>query len=149
MADLKRTDSANADFIELVRELDTYLSVADGKEHSFYHQYNGIDNLKHVIVAYIEGKAVSCGAIKEYTADAMEVKRMYTKPECRGRGVAHLILKELETWAAELGYKRCVLETGKRQVEAVRLYNKSGYNVIPNYGQYAGVENSVCFEKGL
>ena len=59
------------------------------------------------------------------------------------------ILNELETWAKELGYEKTVLETVKRQTEAVALYNKSGYKVIPNYGQYIGVDNSICFEKIL
>ena len=44
---------------------------------------------------------------------------------------------------------KCILETGKRQAEAIRLYKKSGYDIIPNYGQYAGIENSVCFKKDL
>jgi putative acetyltransferase len=59
------------------------------------------------------------------------------------------VLSELESWAAELGYPKCVLETGKRQPEAIALYEKQGYQRIPNYGQYIGVENSVCFEKVL
>jgi putative acetyltransferase len=59
------------------------------------------------------------------------------------------VLAELEAWAAELGYPKCVLETGKRQPEAIALYEKQGYQRISNYGQYIGVENSVCFEKVL
>jgi len=55
----------------------------------------------------------------------------------------------LEHWAVELGYKKCVLETGKRQPDAIALYTKQGYESIPNYGQYMGMENSVCFEKEL
>ena len=58
-----------------------------------------------------------------------------------------MILTELEAWAAELSYSKCILETGKRQPEAIALYLKQGYVNIPNYGQYAGVDNSVCFEK--
>jgi putative acetyltransferase len=63
--------------------------------------------------------------------------------------MASKILKELENWAKELGYSRCVLETGLRQTSAVLLYQKLAYIQIPNYGQYIGVENSVCFEKCL
>jgi hypothetical protein len=55
----------------------------------------------------------------------------------------------LEIWSGELSYSRCVLETGKKQPEAIALYQKSAYRKIPNYGQYADVENSVCFEKKL
>ena len=74
---------------------------------------------------------------------------MYTLPGSRGKGIATAILKELENWAFELGYAKCVLETGKRQPEAIALYEKSGYKRIPNYGKYAGVENSVCYEKNI
>jgi GNAT superfamily N-acetyltransferase len=67
----------------------------------------------------------------------------------RGRGIASKVLRELETWAGELSYKKCILETGIRQQEAVGLYKMNRYVIIPNYGQYAGIENSVCFEKEL
>ncbi|RZL48076.1 MAG: GNAT family N-acetyltransferase, partial [Pedobacter sp.] len=65
------------------------------------------------------------------------------------KGVATTVLSALEQWAGELGYKKCVLETGIRQADAISLYQKCGYQSIPNYGQYIGVDNSVCFEKEL
>jgi len=102
-----------------------------------------------VVVAYDDGQPAGCGAIKEYAPAVMEVKRMFTRPQSRGRGVASKVLRELEIWAGELSYKKCILETGVRQQEAIGLYKKSGYKLIPNYGQYAGIENSVCFEKEL
>ena len=144
-----RTTSENPDFQKLVKQLDDYLAVMDGEEHGFYDQYNKIDMLKHCIVIFDNDEAVACGAIKELYTKSMEVKRMFTLPEKRGKGLASAILRELETWSKELGYEKTVLETGKRQTEAVALYNKSGYKVIPNYGQYIGVDNSVCFEKIL
>jgi GNAT superfamily N-acetyltransferase len=79
----------------------------------------------------------------------MEVKRMYTAEEARSKGIASMILAELEKWAAELNYAKCILETGLRQPEAIALYIKNGYKTIPNYGQYAGIENSVCFMKTI
>jgi GNAT superfamily N-acetyltransferase len=79
----------------------------------------------------------------------MEIKRMYTLPECRGKGIATKVLIELEKWANELSYEKCILETGKKQPEAIALYKKNGYKLIPNYGQYAEMENSVCFEKEI
>jgi GNAT superfamily N-acetyltransferase len=144
-----RTDSTNKDFVNLVMHLDADLAEKDGKDHSFYSQFNKIDMIKHVIIAYENDQAVGCGAIKEFAPAAMEVKRMYTLPQYRNRGIATGILKELETWAAELSSEKCVLETGKRQADAVELYKKNGYRIISNYGQYIGVENSVCFEKKL
>ena len=144
-----RTNSDNTDFISLVKLLDAELTERDGEDHPFYAQYNKIDKIKYVIVAYENDKPVSCGAIKEYTPDTMEVKRMYTLPESRGKGIATKVLMELEKWAKELGYVKCILETGKKQPEAIALYKKNGYKLIPNYGQYAGVDNSVCFEKEM
>ena len=79
----------------------------------------------------------------------MEVKRMYVSPGSRKKGIAASILSELETWAGELSAAKCILETGKKQPEAIALYRKHGYRVIPNYGHYAEVDNSVCFEKEL
>jgi putative acetyltransferase len=149
MINLLRTDSDNPDFIGLVRYLDADLAKRDGADHSFYAQFNKIDKIKHAVVAYENGTPISCGAIKEYSPTTMEVKRMYTLPESRGKGIAGKILSELEQWAAELGYEKCVLETGKKQPEAIRLYQKHEYKITPNYGQYAGIENSVCFEKEL
>lgn len=144
-----RTTSENLDFQKLVKQLDAYLAVMDGDEHAFYHQYNKIYLMKNCVVIFDNEEAVACGAIKELDSNSMEVKRMFTLPEKRGKGLASAILKELESWAKELGYKKTILETGKRQVEAVALYNKCGYQVIPNYGQYIGIDNSICFEKEL
>jgi putative acetyltransferase len=149
MMQLKRTNSDDADFRALVSLLDRDLAIRDGDEHAFYAQYNKIDAIKNIIVAYAENKAVGCGAFKEYEPATVEIKRMYVLPECRGQRIAADILSALEQWAAELHYKACILETGKKQPEAIRLYQRSGYSLIPNYGQYAHVENSVCMKKEL
>ncbi|MFZ1683874.1 MAG: GNAT family N-acetyltransferase [Candidatus Zixiibacteriota bacterium] len=144
-----RTDSGNTDFRGLVVLLDQDLKIRDGDEHAFYATYNKIDYLKQVVVAYLNGVAVGCGAIKEFSSGVGEIKRMFVLPEYRGKGIAGKVLGELEKWGAEMGYSSCVLETGKKQPEAIRLYTKSGYSIIPNYGQYQGMENSVCMEKRL
>ena len=149
MISILRTTSENSDFITLVRLLDTDLAIRDGDEHSFYAQYNKVATIKHVVVAYENDQPVSCGAIKEYEPGVMEVKRMYTLPEYRGKGIASKVLKELELWASELSYNKCILETGKKQPEAIRLYQKAGYTIIENYGQYKNVENSICMTKSI
>jgi putative acetyltransferase len=149
MITIKRTDSYDQEFIELVKQLDADLAKRDGNEHSFYAQFNKIDRIRHVVVAYENDDPVGCGAIKEYTPTIMEIKRMYTLPRKRGKGFATKILLELEKWARELSFEKCILETGKRQTEAVALYKKNGYKFIPNYGQYEGIENSLCFEKEI
>ena len=147
MTRIDKTNSKNKDFVNLVAQLDAYLKITDGDEHEFYNQFNGIDVIKHVVVCYINDKPVGCGAIKEFNNETMEVKRMYVKKEYRGKNLAQQILNDLEVWARSLGYKKCVLETGKRQIEAVKFYKKCGYKTIPKYGQYKNMENSLCFEK--
>ncbi len=149
MITLTRTNSDNKDFQALVRELDIDLKIRDGEDHSFYAQFNKIDSIKYIVVAYHENQAVGCGAVKEYDHRTMEIKRMYVPPEIRGQGIASLILQELEKWSSELLFEKCILETGKMQPEAIKLYQKNNYRAIPNYGQYQNVENSVCFEKIL
>lgn len=143
------TDSKSKDFVSLVKCLDKELAFRDGDDHEFYHQFNSINDIKYAIVAYNNSTPIACGAIKEFDSRSMEVKRMYSLPEYRGKGLASKILKSLEDWARELGYQYCVLETGKKQPEAISLYRKSGYQVTDNYGQYQGIVNSVCFKKKL
>ncbi|WP_211296736.1 GNAT family N-acetyltransferase [Polaribacter butkevichii] len=147
MIKIIRTNSENIDFINLVKELDAYLKITDGDEHDFYHQFNNIDVLKNVVLVYVDKVVVGCGAIKKFDKTSVEVKRMFVSPDKRGLGIAQKILTELEIWAKELGYQKCVLETGKRQVEAVKFYKKCNYKVIENYGQYTNMENSICFSK--
>jgi GNAT superfamily N-acetyltransferase len=149
MIKLIRTNSENSHFIQLVKYLDADLAERDGADHPFYAQFNKLDKIKYVVVVFEDSKAVGCGAMKEFSGNTIEIKRMYTLPESRGKGIASIVLGELETWADELSYENCVLETGKRQQEAIRLYQKNGYKIIENYGQYAGVDNSLCFEKKL
>ncbi|POY37328.1 GNAT family N-acetyltransferase [Solitalea longa] len=149
MTTIKRVTSENDDFKSLVALLDEDLAIRDGDEHAFYHQFNKINLIKHAIVVYSDHTPVGCGAIKAFSDDRMEVKRMFVKPEFRRKGIASIILNELELWAEELNYPGLVLETGKNQPEAIRLYEKNNFAVIPNYGQYIGVTNSICFEKIL
>lgn len=146
---VKRTTSNNPDFVGLVNRLDAELAKINGNEDAFYSQFNKIDKINHVVLIYDNDTPIACGAIKQFSETAMEVKRMFTLPNYRGKGAASILLKELEKWAKEINYEKCVLETSKRQPDALALYSKNGYNIIPNYGQYIGVENSICFEKIL
>ena len=146
---LQRTDSADPDFRVLEPQLDAELAIRDGDDKDFYAQYNKSDTIRHIIVAYLDDVAAGCGAYKEYDGGTVEIKRMYVLPEYRSRGIAVKVLEELEDWARETGYKACILETGKKQPEAIALYHKMGYHLIPNYGQYAGVDNSVCMQKSI
>lgn len=149
MTTFKRTNSDDIDFQNLVALLDKDLAIRDGADHAFYNQFNKIDMIRNVIVCYAKDKPVGCGAFKQYDDTSVEIKRMYVLPEYRGQSVGLYIVNELEQWAKELYYTACVLETGKRQPEAIRLYQKAGYTLIENFGQYKNVENSVCMKKIL
>ncbi len=74
---------------------------------------------------------------------------MFVLQQHRGKGIAGQILALLEQWAKEEGFKSCILETGIEQPEAIRVYEREGYKRIPNYGQYIGVEASLCMEKKI
>ncbi|WP_299251246.1 GNAT family N-acetyltransferase [uncultured Lacinutrix sp.] len=150
MLNIIKTDSENPDFIALVKALDSYLKITDGDEHDFYNQFNNIDVLKHVAIAYKDNIPVACGAFKAFNNNnTAEIKRMFTVHNYRGQGIARNILKTLELWAKESGFSALVLETGIRQVEAVSFYKNCEYSIIPNYGQYKDMENSLCFKKIL
>lgn len=147
MIDLIRTDFQNPDFVELISHLDAYLKISDGEEHDFYDQFNKIDGLKNVVIAYENKTPVGCGAFKKHNDVLVEIKRMYVAPEGRRKGIASKVLGELESWAKELNHRKCILETGKQQPEAIELYKKCDYTITANFGFYENVENSVCFEK--
>ena len=149
MYTIKRTNSDSIDFHHLVSELNNDLAIKNGELNGFFAQYNKIDSLKHVIVVYEKDKAVGCGAMKEYEPQIMEIKRMFVPIDKRGNGIAGKILHELKNWAKELEYKKFVLETGDKMIEAISLYKKHNFKIIPNYGQYANVESSICFEKDI
>ncbi len=147
MVNLIRTDFSNKDFKNLVSFLDADLKIRDGADHDFYDQFNKIDGLKNVVVAFENEVAIGCGAFKIHENNVVEIKRMYVSPFGRRKGVASKVLIELENWAAELKFKKCILETGKQQPEAIELYKRCGYTITANFGFYENVENSVCFEK--
>lgn len=149
MLHFKRTDSGNPGFQSLVVLLDKDLAIRDGDDHAFYDQFNKITHIKNAIVCYSNDKPVACGAFKQYADDTVEIKRMFVLPEYRGKGLGAQVLQQLETWAQELAYRVCILETGKKQPEAIALYKKCGYTITENYGQYEGVENSVCMKKQI
>lgn len=149
MVTICRTNSENKDFLNLVFELDKDLAKRNGNTNDFFAQFNKTDLIKNVVVAISDNTPAGCGAMKLYDQSAMEIKRMFVQPDMRGNGIAVAVLRELETWAKELGYKKCVLETGNQMPEAIRLYQKTGYQIIPNYRPYENVASSICFEKVL
>jgi GNAT superfamily N-acetyltransferase len=149
MTSLKRTNSDDIDFINLVVLLDKDLAIRDGEDHAFYNQFNKTDAIKNVIVFYENDIALGCGAFREKKEDTVEIKRMYVHPNHRKKGIASAVLAALEIWAKEVGYVYTILETGKNQPEAINLYQKLNYTIIPNYPPYEKMDNSVCMKKTL
>ena len=147
--ELHRTDARDEAFRSLVQQLDADLDDRYGDQQDFYGQFNALDAIKQVVVAYSGEEPIACGAIKAFDEQSMEVKRMYVQKSARGQGVATQVLAELETWAKALGYMNCVLQLADNQPEALALYEKNGYAQTENFGQYIGDENSICMRKAL
>lgn len=146
MFELKRTDARDADFQRLAAQLDLELIERDGEDTTLHDDQT--EGLIGVVLAFDSSVAVACGAFREYDG-ATEIERMYVSSSSRGRGIARAILTELESLAASLGYKSCVLGTGVNQPEAISLYTSQGYVEIASFGQYATIRGSVCFAREL
>jgi putative acetyltransferase len=142
-----KTTSDNPDFRLLVSQLDAHLAGIYGEEVAFFTQHNKVDAIKHVVLVYRDDKPVGCGGIKAYSDTEMEIKRMFVQPEQRGQGIASDILTILENWAKELGYTETILETLLVKESVIEMYARNGYALVPNYGQYTGVDSSVCMRK--
>ena len=136
------------DVRELIGELDAYL-------YSLYPPENvyalDISSLLHpsvlfAVVRNAAGVAAGCGAIvmkPEYG----EVKRMYVRPQARGRGLARRLIEALEAKAVEQGCRTFMLETGPTQPEARILYERLGYQYRGPFGNYSDDPLSVFMQK--
>lgn len=146
---LKRTNSDDPVFQELIIALDKDLWLRYPEIQQDYEVLDKVKNIPTVVVAYVDALPVGCACFRPFDDHTIEVKRMFVHPSQRGQGIAYAILKELETWAVSQGFTRAVLETGIRQPEAIALYQKSGYTFMDNYPPYEQMENSVCLQKPL
>lgn len=144
-----RVSADNPQFLGLVRELDVYLSEFNGADDAMYSGFNKLDNVHGAVVAFLGELAVGCGAFRNLGDGLGEVKRMFVQPTVRGKGVAFRVLVEIEDWAKEAGIYRLQLETGAELPDARRLYERSGYEYIPKYEPYVGLDRSVCMAKNL
>lgn len=151
--EIRTADPRSPEAAEMIRALSQELA----RRYDFMEDGSGNFKPEDVLVpgsAFLlgreDGQIVACGAFRPFGEDdAAEVKRMFVIPERRGRRYSRVMLAELERRAWECGYKKVRLETGDRQPEAIRLYQSAGYYRIPNFGIYAGNEQSLCFEKLL
>lgn len=143
------TNGENPDFIELCRDLDIFLNELVGGEENRaeYIPYNRLCDIHDAIVAYDGEIPVGCAAFKKYDDECAEVKRVFIRREYRGKGISYELMKRLENAAKEQGFRHLILESGDALVAAMSLYKKIGYEVIPNYGQYKNMPDSVCMKK--
>ena len=144
-----RTDGQNKDFIKLIGLLDEELRERYRDIQSLYDRHNKVDRINHVVLIYKDKAPVACGAFKEYDGSSVELKRIFVVRANRDQGLGKLVVRELEKYAKDSGYKYAILETGVKQPEAIGLYKGRGYAMIQNYGPYAGNTNSVCMKKEL
>ncbi len=149
--EFQRTDGKNIDFRENCRLLDMDLDRRVGKkiERDKYKKYNQLDEIKEAIVVYEGNRVIGGGAIRRYDDETIELKRVFVHTEYQGRGIGSRIVSLLMEWAVELGYKKMVLETGELLTESCAVYKKLGFQVIPNYGPYEDMPESLCMAKDL
>lgn len=147
--ELIRTNSNNVHFQQLVKELDADLRSRYNELQDTYSQYNKVPDLPTVVIAMDGDEPAGCGCFKRFDENSVEIKRMFVSPLKRRKGIAAAVLCELLVWAKELGYESAVLETGILQQEAIGLYRREGFELIPNYGQYIGMETSICMKRKL
>jgi putative acetyltransferase len=147
---IKRVSPDHPDFRQLIELLDQDLWARYPDTQHLFHGFNIVKLDVKVVVAYDGETAVGCGCFRETVyRDTVEIKRMFVHEDARRKGVAKLILGELERWALEEGFNRAILETGIKQPEAIALYKRIGYEQIDNYEPYVGSEDSVCMGKDL
>lgn len=144
----ERPDTADA--LALIDELEAELTP--GYPPESHHGYS-VEKLIAQGVAFFvlraDGAAAGCGGIQIYGTDYGELKRMYTRPAYRGRGLAVAMIDHLAAYAHTRGVARLRLETGIYQEAAVRLYERSGFVRIPPFPPYREDPLSLFFEKRL
>jgi putative acetyltransferase len=144
-----RTTTSDPDFQALVARLDHELWNELKEDQATYDPFNKVPDIDTAVLAYADQAPVACGCFKPFDAVTVEVKRMFVDKAWRGKGVSKKILEALEQWAIEKHYRFAVLETSIHFNVATGLYRRSGYEIIPNYPPYAGLEESVCMRKQL
>lgn len=139
------------DFIYLSNEMDEYLNIAVGGEQKRekYKAFNSLDTMDYVIVAYAGDVPAGCAALRKFSENKIEVKRVFVREAYRKNSVATGIIRRLIDYAVDNGYDKMILETGGFLRESVRLYTDFGFYRISNYGPYADMEESLCMELNL
>lgn len=151
---LERATAPTPEIVALLGELNRALDVgySPDQKHALSVDQLFQPNIRF-FVTRVDGVAVACGGIGFYDGYA-ELKRMYAKPEVRGKGIATRLLQRLEAEARDVGITLVRIETGNLQVEAMRFYEREGYVKCAAFGPYAemppkAIATSVFYEKAL
>lgn len=148
MVDVRKVSIISADASQLIQELSEELKTITGSSGSNGFQLNVMENQRAAFfVAYLNGEAVGCGAIVEYTRNIAEIKRVYSRK--RAIGIGRAIIIALEQEAQKLGYQSIILETRKVNRTAVNFYLNNRYQICGNYGKYIGRDEAICFIKNI
>ncbi len=147
----RKTDGKNHDFRKLCEMLDESLDEMVGGEfdRSCYAEFNMLDRIQDVIVIYDGKIPIGAGGYRFYDNETVEMKRVFIKDKYRRVGLGRDLMLRLEADARIRNFRYAVLETGDPLVAASALYRKCGYKVIPNYGPYVNMPESVCMQKKL
>jgi len=141
----ERVSFRDADVQRLIAALNAELEALYGRPDQDQPASHAFDDGVFVVVRDKDGAPLSCGGLKPHAPGVGEIKRMYTVPEARRRGLAREVLDALVAFAADDGYARLVLETGVRQGAALHLYEAAGWERIPAFAPYEDEPDSVCF----
>ena len=144
-----KTTSENPDFLFLIETFDTFLWERYPELKKEYWGNNIIEFNSNVFIIYLDDEPVACGCFKKYDKNAVELKRMFVSPKARGLGLAQMIIGELEVEAKSQGFEIMILETLYKQIEAINLYQKVGFEIVDNYEPYVGLTNSICMSKSI
>lgn len=129
---------------------DYYSKIVGGIENrKSYVPYNISISIQDVLIAYFDSVPVACSGLKKYSENDIEIKRVWVKPEYRGKHIASNMMMQIEMKAREQGFQRTILQTREIMSDAVGLYKKLGYYQIDNYPPYDKMDGAICFAKDL
>lgn len=144
----RRTTFADPALCPLIIELDAELHRIYDRVQDAYDDFNALPHDTRAVLIVDGDDCIGCGCFK-LDGTEVEIKRVYVPPRARRRGIASVLMGELETWAREVGATRVVLETGYLQDAAIALYERLGYTRTQAFGPYIGMDASVCMRKML
>lgn len=145
------TDGGNEDFCKLSIQMEEYYNkmVGGSENRKSFIPYNALNDIHDVVIVYDNEMAVACASFKEYDPETVEIKRVWVNEKYRRQHISKRMMEMLEQRAKDKGYKRAVLQTREKCVEAVNLYQGTGYRLIENYPPYDKMELAVCYGKNL